>query len=495
MSTKRKPSPETAAGASTPAVASQKRTKASNDAQPETPAEAPPPAAASQKRAKDGGNKRPAPPEAKLGYVKKEDRPNFAPMQANHVTNMRFSVQPFDNGLGFVHLTGVGPVKEPMLGTSMNQAFKEEMGFNYTGFVEPHNCRSANETSTENVAVRDWSARSQAWNVFRSPAVPHGEGEIVCKDWWAKGEFKHGVANGNCSFGCNTTGLQYAAEFVDGKLYGEVDTYDMDGSLKSSLTFKDGTRDGYANEYIGPERMHGVGYYNSGKMHGAWKMTAADGMHYTAHYNMGVELIEKRTAPIYLPPLPPPPEKDADGNPKIYTVEEAVKLANDDLLKRSFGPLAKEKQRKTPHERRLMNALSRQVQAAGWRVVMEHPAGESTDQLDMMHTADEDFLVLNEGKVNPSGLPETMGHLITKHTWLLDNDEEVKKADEEDRLILCDIVAAKPKDNGVKAAAKVGQQVWWPDKGDYPAFIKATIKTRLEAKKSDAKGDESDWTE
>jgi len=476
---KRKSTSEPTIEGPTPEDAVQKLAKADGDERP-----APPKADVDERPAppKADGDERPAPPEAKFGCVKPEDRPNFAPLQKNHVTNMGFSVQCDKVSLMVSEVIGVGPVPVPFEVPDHDMSHIKK--YDYTGFTRPMLITGEGEHRTGGQLIVDAQINRRTEYggydhadisvVRRCPAVPYGKGEAILGNWWLKGVFSLGKAIGQCTLGNFDDNWQYVGPMNAGKFEGRVEGYNGAGELELFRTYANGIREGPADELnMGGQRIRAVGSYVKGKKSGQWEITDADGKHYTTHFDNDVELVQMRTKPIYLPPLPSPPELDADGNPKIYTVEEAVKLANADLSKQSFGPQAKEKKPRNPHERRLMNALSREVQAAGWIVDIEHPAGRGF--LDMKHKATEDFLVLSEGKWKASHLPQASGQLSAYHTFLLDNDEEVKKADEAERLILCDILAGKPDAYDLKSATKWGQQVWWPDKGNYPEFIKEII--------------------
>ena len=400
------------------------------------------------------GDERPAPPKAKFGYMTKENMPDFTMSKKNHVTCMQFSIQSEGGERSLIE--GIGPVRVPLKLKGGHLASSEltPKYYLYTGFVE------------DNSETRH--------------AVPHGKGEFICGDFWAKGEFKMGAIWGVGVAGSISTGEQWSGTFLNGKFHGEMSKYSNNGSLIATIKYAHDVRDGDANEYIGvgAQQIHGIGLYTSGERFGLWKMTEADGKHYTTWFGKGGrEVMEKRTAAVYLKPLPPPTELDADGNPKVYTVDEMVQLAKEDDKTLASAPPKSQ----NPRERTFVNALSHELQEAGIVVTHEHKAGPGREAVDFKFSH-SGFDVLCAAKIHGSELSQNSGDLLVYRHWLSENDPEITRLAKEDKLIACHVLATEPKQHAVKAVKEVADQyVWTPSKGKLLDYIKGIIAEKKKA--------------
>ena len=394
------------------------------------------------------GAERPAPPKAKFAYMTKEDMPDFTASKKNHVTCMQFSIQ---DPKEYHCEQGIGPVRKPFNHFMIDESSEWPLHYIYTGCVA--------------VVSKEHYGKQVA-------AIPHGKGELICGDWWAKGDFKNGAVDGAGAIGKISTGEQWSGRCVYGKFYGEVSKYDNDGSFKGTFNCQ-GSLEGNANEYmgVGAHELHGIGSYSNNRKNGPWKMTEADGKHYTTWFEDGCEVMEKRTAAVYLKPLPPPTELDADGNPKVYTVDEIVQLAKkDDKTLASAPPKSQ-----NPRERTFVNSLSRELQEAGVIVTHEHKAGPGREALDLKFLRDK-FGVLCAVKVYGTELSQNSGDLSHYRHWLRKNDPEIGRMAKEDKLIAVNVLVTEPKQENVEAAEEdMNQFVWTPSKGKFLEYIDGII--------------------
>jgi len=448
-------------------------------------------AATKKKRSKVDGDERPAPPEATFAFVKPKDQPTFDAPKVDHVTNMRFSIQnlwvPSTNvglhstktdykSIKFSSLNGVGPVKVPIEDTPMTKVMNAQDCYYYTGPTAPHHARGPDECCDFNLDIASLpelygSHRGGVTKVYRSPAVPNGNGEITCKNWWAKGTFEQGVANGFCAYGNRDNGKQFCGTFRNGLLHGKMEEYSNNGSLVGTCTYESGKLDGPANLYMCSPPIHGIGCYRKDRMQGMWQMTEADGKHYTTWYNDGCEDMNKRTATVYLKPLPPPPELDANGNTKIYTVDETVQLAKEEEKTLTSAPPKSQ----TPREQAFVNTLSHELQEAGVIVTHEHKAGPGREALDLKFSRAK-FGVLCAVKVYGTELSQNSGDLSHYRHWLRKNDPEIGRMAKEDKLIAVNVLVTEPKQENVEAAEDdMNQFVWTPSKGKFLDYIDEII--------------------